>query len=38
MLYDEQVARALRSLWKRDGIPLEAAHAAARHRRREKDD
>jgi PAS domain S-box-containing protein/putative nucleotidyltransferase with HDIG domain len=32
--YDEDVAAALQELWKRDEIPLEAAHAAARHRRR----
>jgi PAS domain S-box-containing protein len=36
--YDEHVAAALLALWRRDGIPLEAAHAAARHRRRETDD
>ena len=36
--YDEHVAGALQALWRRDGIPLEAAHAAARHRRRETDD
>jgi PAS domain S-box-containing protein len=32
--YDAGVAAAVQSLWKRDGIPLESAHAAARHRRR----
>ena len=36
--YDERVAAALLALWRRDGIPLEAAHAAARHRRRDTDD
>jgi PAS domain S-box-containing protein len=36
--FDARVARALQALWKRDGVPLEAAHAAARHRRREEAD
>jgi PAS domain S-box-containing protein len=31
--YDADAAAAVQSLWKRDEIPLEAAHAAARHRR-----
>ena len=36
--YDQHVAAALQALWRRDGIPLEAAHAAARHRRRRTND
>jgi PAS domain S-box-containing protein len=36
--YDVDVAEALQALWRRDGIPLDAAHAAARHRRRATDD
>jgi len=38
VLYDAKAAAALQSLWRRDAIPLEAAHAAARHRRRDTDD
>ncbi len=36
-VYDAGVATALQALWRKDEIPLDAAHAAARHRRHPSD-